>query len=276
MAELKIYEKYEKLNKIGEGCWSKVYKAQNRATKEFVAIKEVSLLEINNKNAKTELETEIKVMKIFNYCPNSVKLYETFEDNDYIYLVMELCDGDLTKYLNKSKNGFNIPEIRIIMKQLNNIVYEMRKKDMTHNDLKIENILIKFKENSKEFEVKLSDYFLSLLISTTKDLTNNEWGIKPYNEGTKEEIENLIKVDLLMIGNNIYTLLFDEIYKSFDDMKEDIDEYIDDKDLKDLLDKLLVEDSRKRIGWEEYFKHKFFNINKFEYDKVVNIVKNNN
>ena len=54
---------------------------------------------------------------------------------------------------------------------------------------------------------------------------------------------------------------------------EDIEENIDDEDLKDLLFKIIVEESNKRIGWDEYFNHKFFNYDKVEFDKVENIIK---
>ena len=46
MSNLKVYQKYEKLSKIGEGAFGKVYKGQNKETKEYVAIKEIPLLEI--------------------------------------------------------------------------------------------------------------------------------------------------------------------------------------------------------------------------------------
>lgn len=268
-----MFEKYEKLNVIGKGYLNVVFKGQNKISKEYVAIKEIAIKDIQIMNIKKEAEKEIKLMKIFNYCPNSVKLIDNFEENNIIYLVMELCDGDITKYLNKSKNGFNINEIRIVMKQFNNILQELRKKDMVHNDIRLENILVKFKENSKEFEIKLCDYCMCKLLSNKKDLSNNEWGIIPYTEGSKEDIEMQIKLDLLMIGIDIYRMIFNESYEDFEEMIEKIDKNVEDKDLKDLLNKLLVEDSDERIDWEAYFNHNFFKIEEYDFDKVENIIK---
>ena len=268
-----MFEKYEKLNVIGKGYLNRVFKGQNKNTKEYVAIKEIILKEIKIMEVKKEGEKEIKIMKLFNFCPNSVKLIDNFEENNIIYLVMELCDGNITKYLNKSKNGFNMTEIKIVMKQFNNILKELRKRDMIHNDLRLENILVKFKENSKEFEIKLSDYCMCKLLSNKKDLSNNEWGIEPYTEGSEEDIELQIKLDLLMIGIDIYRMIFNEPYDTYEEMIEKVDQNVEDKNLKDLLNKLLTEDSDERIGWEDYFNHDFFKIKKYDFDKVENIVK---
>ena len=259
MSQLRFFEKYEIFNKIGEGFVCKVYKGQNKLTKEFVAITEAPFYEADNLEFKEKIEKEIKFYKIFSYCPNSVKFYDSFEENNTMYIVTELCDGNLEKYLKISKKGFSIYEIKIIMKQLNNILKEMRKKDIIHKDCKLENILIKFKENSKEFEIKLTDYGSAQLVSKTKDLSNNEWDIEPY-EGTIEDIEDILKVDLLRIGINIYRMLFKESYKSYDSMNKKIDKFIQDEDLKDLLHRIFVADSKERIDWDEYFNHSFFKI----------------
>lgn len=272
MSELTFNQKYEKFEKIGEGAFKVVYRGENKLTKEKVAIKETPLYNYENYDVKLETEKEIKFMKALNGNPHSLKLLDIFEENNTIYIVTELCEGDLYKILQKSKKGFTVYEVKIIMKQLNNVLEEMRKKNMVHNDFKVENILVKFKENSKEFEMKISDFGLSKVLSTTKDLKNNEWGIEPF-EGPKEEVELLEKVDLLRIGVNIYRMLFNAPYRTYDKMFKKIDKFIEDEDLKDLLRKLLVDDPKERINWDDYFKHKFFNIDKFDFDKVENIVK---
>ena len=275
MTQYKVYEKYEKLEKIGEGTFGVIYKGQNKITKELVAIKEIPIKIIETDyfkiDARVETEKEIKFMKIFNFSPNSVQLYDMFEEDNIIFMVTELCDMDLGKCLEKTEKGFTVYEVKIIMKQLNNILYEIRKRNMIHFDVKLENVLIKFSKNSKEFQIKLADYGSMKLLSPTKDLSNNEWGIAPFTEGGKEAIAECEKVDLLNLGIDMYRMLFKDAYKSFEEMLDKINKNINDEDLKDLLNKLLVEDYKERIDWEDYFNHKFFNIEKFDYDKVENI-----
>ena len=275
MTQYKVYEKYEKLKKIGEGTFGVIYKGQNKITKELVAIKEIPIKIIETDyfkiDARVETEKEIKFMKIFNFSPNSVQLYDMFEEDNIIFMVTELCDMDLGKCLEKTEKGFTVYEVKIIMKQLNNILYEIRKRNMIHFDVKLENVLIKFSKNSKEFQIKLADYGSMKLLSPTKDLSNNEWGIVPFTEGGKDALAEYEKVDLLNLGIDMYRMLFKDDYKSFEEMLDKINKNINDEDLKDLLNKLLVEDYKERIDWEDYFNHKFFNIDKFDYDKVENI-----
>ena len=140
MSKFKIFEKYDKFEKIGEGAFAKVYRGRNKITKEIVAIKEIEVKKIEGMDIRADIQKEIKFMQIYDFCPNSVKLYDVYDENEIIFLVIELCDTDLSKCLQKSKNGFTIPEVKIVMKQFNNILYEIRKRDMVHNDVKLENV----------------------------------------------------------------------------------------------------------------------------------------
>ena len=211
-------------------------------------------------------------MEIFNNNKNSIKLHDKYEQANTIFLVLDLCDGDISKYLEKTEKGFSIYEIKVIFNQLNNILSEIRTKNMVHNDLKIENLLIKFKNNSKEFTVILTDYGISKLISYNKDLSNNEWGITPFTDENRENIYLVEKIDLLILGIDIYRMLFKGICQSFEEYEKNI-EKIQDEELKDLLKKMIVEDAHKRIEWDDYFNHPFFKIDGIYFNKIKNIVK---
>ena len=188
-------------------------------------------------------------------------------------MVLDLCDGDLLKYLEKTEKGFSVYEIKVIFKQLNNILSEIRSKNMAHNDLKLENILIKFKNNSNEFDIKLTNYGLGKFISDTKDLTKNEWGLVPYTDEKKENLYIIKKVDLLILGLDIYRMLFKGLCQSFEEYINNIENFIDDNDLKYLLKRTIVEDLHKRIEWDEFFNHPFFKKDKIDFSKTKNIVK---
>ena len=271
---LEVYKKYERLEMLGSGAIGKVYKGRDKVTQELVAIKEIPILDAGDFDIKKETEKEIKFMKIYSNYTNSIKIYDTYEQNNTIFIVMDLCDGDLSKYLKKTQNGFTVYEIKIIMKQFNTIYKELRKRDMIHNDVKIENILVKFKNDSKAFDIKLSDYGLAKLISSTKNLTDNEWGIEPYTNEDETIVYFVEKIDLFIIGVDIYRMLFKETAETTEDYLAKIDSSVEDEDLKDLLKKLLVEEPKERIEWNDYFNHKFFEIETFDFDKVENIVKN--
>ena len=269
--EFEFILKYKKLEKLEENNLGIIYKAKNKLNGELVAIKIIPIINIEN-NYREEIEKEIKFMYIFNNSNNSVNIYETYEQNNTIFIAMDLCDGNLLKYLEKSENGFSIYEIKVIFNQLNNILYEIRSKHVIYNNINLENIFIKFKKNEKRFDVKLSNYSLTKLISTKKDFNNNEWGIKPYNNNM-DKINYMEKYDLLEIGIMIYRMIFKEKAESYREYYENIYYNVKDKDLKNLLNGLIVDDVTKRIGWDDYFKHPFFKIDNIDFDKIKNIVK---
>ncbi len=242
-----IFQIYEKIETISERENIKVYKCKKANTNETVAIKEI---EMNSGIKKEDIEKEVETMEKFNDNVNSLKFIEKKEENNNTYIVLESYDGDLKKYLDNSKNGFNVDEIQIVMNQLNNIVAEIRKNNMTHNDIKLENIFVKFKDDApKEFYIKLSEY------GKAKDL-------KSDNE----------KNDILSLGKAMYEMISKIKVDSIEDMRNNITSVTDNSDLQNLLNRTLVEKVDEIIDWENYTQHAFFST-KPDYSKVENIVK---
>jgi serine/threonine protein kinase len=76
-----------------------------------------------------------------------LELYNYFEDSEYVYMVMELCEnGNLYQYLKSNKNGrLNEYEARGVLFQLVNALMYLHSNGIIHRDLKLSNILLNHK-----------------------------------------------------------------------------------------------------------------------------------
>ena len=195
-------------------------------------------------------------------CDYSVEIYNYYNDNNYYYIVMEKCDGDLFELL-ENRKGFSESEIKTILLQLNVALKNMYSKNIIHRDLKPENIFIKYTpyNNNIGFIVKLGDFGLSREYQQRQFSTNqiNPTYAAPEIQKAKSENKNYdpTKCDLWSIGLLIYNLRFYDL-PFFAFYAGNIPNKFDDKNLNDLIKKLIVIDPSKRINWENYFNHPFF------------------
>ena len=284
--DLKQYYNINQL--IGKRAFGEVYIVENKNTKEKRAIKIFHLEDIKEKlkqqfftdeitdEIKDELKkyissimNEIENMKI---CENkySVKFYESFENENILAVVMELCDNNLSNILRKKKGGFNIKEIYEIMYQLNKTFKIMRENRIVHRDIKLDNILIKYEKNNiLNFICKLTDYGISKKMNDftiCKTYVGTAITMAPEilkNEGLNKEYDE--KCDLWSIGVIIYQLYFKR--SPYGNNESLILNLINNQGilkktgyykLDDLITKLLIEDPIKRLNWDEYFNHSFF------------------
>lgn len=202
---------------------------------------------------------------------NIVKYYEYFDNEKEFVIVMELFDNDLDGYIRKRGKSLNIEEIYDILCQLNNTFIVMRKNKIYHGNINLNNILIKENKN-KKLIFNLSSNF----IGEIEDIFYyyNYVGVPPGFKFLAPEIikgkEDFEKSDLWSLGILIYFLCFKE-YPYMGNNKKQILLKIESLDiclkktqnenLDDLIRKLLTVDINKRITWEEYFSHPFFNKN---------------
>ena len=90
-----LYDVHEVL---GKGGFATVRKGVHRITKNNYAIKTIDLRKIRA-DQRDSLRDEVSIMKMLDH-PNVVKLYETFEEENSLHLVLELCDGgDLFEFI---------------------------------------------------------------------------------------------------------------------------------------------------------------------------------
>jgi len=278
--DYKIY--YEKLEneRIGKGGFGVVYKAKEKVTNELRAMKIIET-ECNVEEYEIEIKGLINELNNMDKCNNdyrneySVKFYDFFITKKEFIIIMELCDKNLDEYLKERKKGFTSEEIFKIMIQLNETFKIMVKENIVHRDIKLENILMKYLDNQKKnFLVKLTDYGISKqLTNSTKCKTH---GIGTFSTMAPEIMEGNDnynnKCDLWSIGIILYQLFFNKfpypgqtqiaIYERIKKLKLKV--LTDNKQLDNLILRLLKKDPRERLSWEEYFNHPFFNKSELE------------
>ena len=77
---------------LGEGSYGKVFKACNKKDKTIeIAIKAIAKAKLDEDDLAA-LENEVQIMQKLDH-PSIVKYFETYDDNKYIYLCMELMTG---------------------------------------------------------------------------------------------------------------------------------------------------------------------------------------
>lgn len=129
---------------LGRGGFATVYRARERSTGKDVAIKVISKDFSDSKNHTQQHERIINEIKLHTRLshPNIVKNLGSFEDENYYYIVLELCRfGTLYHYL-KRNGPMDEKTAANVLRQLLLAIEHIHSADIVHRDLKLSNILL--------------------------------------------------------------------------------------------------------------------------------------
>lgn len=160
-----VWDVYEKIEMIEEGGTGELWKVRKRdghaassgnISEEESGCQECYALKWIDKNFLfgmfgKELANEIENLRKIDH-PNVVRIYETFETRDSMYLVMEYCRGGNLL----SRMPYSESEAARILTQVLSAVAHCHKQKIIHRDLKMENIL--WENDDAESHVKVIDF----------------------------------------------------------------------------------------------------------------------
>ena len=109
---------YIEFERIGNGSYGNIYKAQDKTTKSYVEIKEIDKRRYNQLNK--EIFNEEEIVNIIK-CENSIEFKGKIDTKDYFYIIMDLCITNLEDYIKSRENKITINEIKEVLIQLNNV-----------------------------------------------------------------------------------------------------------------------------------------------------------
>lgn len=156
-------EDFVTIKVIGKGAFGEVRLVQKRDTGKVYAMKTLYKSEMFKKDQLAHVKAERDILAGSD-SPWVVSLYYSFQDDDYLYLIMEfLPGGDLMTMLIKY-DVFSEDITRFYIAECVLAIEAIHKLGFIHRDIKPDNILI-----DKSGHIKLSDFGLSTGLHKTHD-----------------------------------------------------------------------------------------------------------
>ena len=166
MGETILGNRYEIIDKIGDGGMAFVYKAKDILLNRIVAVKVLRPEFVDDEEFLAKFKREAEAVANISH-PNIVNVYDVGADGKVHYIVMEYVDGQNLKEIIKNEGTLDEYTALDITKQIARALGAAHKKGVIHRDIKPHNILI----SNEGREVKVADFGIAKA-ATNSTMTN--------------------------------------------------------------------------------------------------------
>ena len=273
---------YIKTKMLGSGAFGEVWLAHHKDLDRDFAMKIIKKRK-NRRNDEKEILNEIEILKKIDH-PKILKVVDFYSTLKKYYIITEYChEGELFNEIIKV-GKFDEGQAAFIINQILKAITYCHKMNIIHRDIKPENIMITNREKNGCLQVKLIDFGTAKIFE--KGHQENKYVGSSYYmapEIIKRKYDE--KCDLWSIGVIMYILLtgrppFDG--NDGDEILENVKKGVFDKSSypypllssqsKDLIDKLLQYEPKKRISADQAIEHPWFKTAEFKKKDKVNTI----
>ncbi|XP_036326217.1 serine/threonine-protein kinase PLK4-like isoform X2 [Rhagoletis pomonella] len=273
---------YEVLHLLGKGGFASVYKARSTRTNEMVAIKMIDKQLIQRAGLANRVRQEVEIHSRLKH-PSVLELYTFFQDENYVYLVLELAhNGELNRYM-KQQMGRSMTEEEAasILRQVVSGLLYLHSHQIMHRDISLSNLLL-----SKDMHVKIADFGLATQLKRPDEKHMTMCGTPNYiSPEVVTRATHGLPADVWGLGCMFYTLLaghppFDtdavqstltKVVKSDFQMPQHLS-----YDAQDLIERLLKKNPSERITLEQVLQHPFMVRREQRYGTAAGSAADNN
>ena len=271
---------------LGKGTFGKVKLAYStiRNPHKKYACKILEKLNMKEKDDKKRCQREMSILLQMDH-RNVIKTTEIISDSSRYYIIMEFCQkGELFNHIVEQQN-FNEEKSAFYYYQLISGIDYIHSKNICHRDLKPENLLLNEKNELKIIDFGLSNFFLG-----ENKLLKTPCGSPCYAspEMILGKDYNGFCIDVWSSGIILFAMLcgylpFEEgegdlnnelLFRNIVQCKVDYPEEYIGPLAKDLLEKIIVREPKKRITIKQIKKHPFFLLGKDVFSKIVGFENN--
>lgn len=206
---LDLHSTYVRMNKIGKGNFATVYKYKRKSDDKMFAVKSLEKRKIMESKRKRDSNPLLSEIDIMRSCDHSgvIKLYEVYEADKHVHLVMEVLDGG--ELFNRIRNKGTYTEadaIKVTRNILEALAY-LHDKGIVHRDLKPENLILA--GNEDDYNVKIADFGLATFVQPGEklDLPCGSPGYVAFELLQDPSPGYDTKADIFSVGVIVYILL---------------------------------------------------------------------
>lgn len=209
---------YTKGAQLGVGYTSKVYRCTHSTKGNVYAVKEINKKKLNQKSSRkgsllARLRVEIDICKKVDH-KYIVKIHEVFEDENFVYLVMDHMEGGELFDQIIERGSLSEKEAADIIRKICISIRYLHDQGISHRDLKPENVLLRNKDDITD--IKLIDFGMSKVFGAGEIRTASTLGTPGYMAPEIMQSKKYTKaVDMWALGVITYIILCG--YMPFDD-----------------------------------------------------------
>lgn len=202
-----LLNRYELLEKIGEGGMGTVYKAKCHLLNRFVAIKILKAELSNDEEFVARFKREATSIARLSH-PNIVNVHDVGTENQINFIVMEYIDGKTLKQIIKENGRIDSQKTLDIVFQVAKALESAHKNNIIHRDIKPDNIMV-----MEDNRVKVMDFGIAKVAdSGTMTSSNSIMGTVRYF-APEQAKGNLVdcRTDIYSLGIVMYEMVTGQV-----------------------------------------------------------------
>ncbi len=253
---------------MGRGGFARCYEFTCLDNNKIFAAKVINKQNLTSTRQKQKLITEIKIHKSVHH-EQIVAFEHNFEDNENVYILLEVCKNQTLNELYKRRKTLTEIEVQCYIIQLVKGLQYLHSHKIIHRDLKLGNLFL-----TDKMQLKIGDFGLATKLDYDGEKKKTICGTPNYI--APEVIDggaggHSYEVDIWAIGIIIYILIVGKPPFETSDLKQTYKkiktiqfEFPKDANIstasKNLIKRLLVRDPQKRPSLNEILMDDFFNM----------------
>uniref|UniRef100_G3PKU2 polo kinase n=1 Tax=Gasterosteus aculeatus aculeatus TaxID=481459 RepID=G3PKU2_GASAC len=244
------------------GGFARCYEMTDLSSNKMYAVKVIPQSRVSKPHQRDKITNEIELHKTLSH-KHVVKFSHHFEDQENIYIFLELCSRKSLAHIWKARHTLTEPEVRYYLRHIISGLKYIHSRGILHRDLKLGNFFV-----NENMELRLGDFGLAAKLETVELRKKTICGTPNYlapevlnrqGHGTESDVWSLgCVMYTLMCGSPPFeTLDLKETYKCIKDVRYNLPASLPPAAQK-LISGILQKNPSDRLSLDQILNHEFF------------------